>query len=141
MFAYGDSMQLVGQDAHRHCFTLTLHTWHSMRGLDFLLSLDNVDPRRVAESGGGPQTFFLAALDPRVALSVPVVMVSSYFFGGCQGESCLPIHRSADHFVNNAMIAALVAPKQLRAFTAALPVPPHALHDVPSLQKSLQLVQ
>jgi dienelactone hydrolase len=116
MFGYGDSMQLVGQDAHRHPFALTLQTWNSMRALDWLLSLDGVDPTRVAvsgESGGGTQTFLLAALDPRVTLSAPVVMVSSYFFGGCACESGLPIHRSEDHFVNNAMIAALVAPKPL----------------------------
>ncbi len=116
MFGYGDSMQLVGQDAHRHPFALTLQTWNAMRALDFLLSLEGADPQRVAvsgESGGGTQTFLLSALDPRVTLSAPVVMVSSYFFGGCQCESGLPIHRSPDHFVNNAMIAALFAPKPL----------------------------
>ncbi|HJT78960.1 MAG TPA: acetylxylan esterase, partial [Gemmataceae bacterium] len=45
------------------------------RGLDLLLSLEHADPSRVAVtglSGGGWQTIFLSALDPRVTLSDPV---------------------------------------------------------------------
>jgi hypothetical protein len=116
MFGYGDSMQLVGQAAHRNPFALTLQIWNATRAIDFLLALDGVDPKRIAvsgESGGGTQSFLLAALDPRIAASAPVVMVSSYFFGGCACESGLPIHRSTDHFANNAMIAALAAPRPL----------------------------
>ena len=116
MFAAGESMAILGQDAHRQPLAITIQTWNSMRAVDFLLSLDGVDPQRVAvsgESGGGTQTFLLTALDPRIAVAAPVVMVSSYFFGGCACESGLPLHRSADHFANNAMIAALAAPRPL----------------------------
>ena len=116
MFGYGDSMQLVGQAAHRTPFAVTLQAWNAIRAVDLLLSLGQVDPKRIAvsgESGGGTQTFLLTALDPRIALSAPVVMVSSYFFGGYACESGRPIHRSADHFANNAMIAALAAPRPL----------------------------
>jgi hypothetical protein len=116
MFGCGDSIGLVGAESHRRPFTLTIQCWNAIRALDFLLALDGADPRRVGvtgESGGGTQSFLLTALDARVTLSVPVVMVSSYFFGGCQCESGLPIHRSADHFVSNAMIAAMAAPRPM----------------------------
>ena len=114
MFAYGDSIQLVGQEAHKQPLAFTLQLWNAMRAVDFLLSIDGVDPKRigvVGESGGGTQAFMLTALDPRIAVSVPVVMVSSYFFGGCPCESGRPVHRSADHFASNAMVAALAAPR------------------------------
>lgn len=114
MVGYADSIPLVGQDAHRRPFTLTLQVWNAVRAVDFLLSLEGVDPERLAvtgESGGGTQAFLLAALDDRVKVSAPVVMVSAHFFGGCACESGLPVHRSADHFASTPIIAALAAPR------------------------------
>ncbi|EDY80825.1 hypothetical protein VDG1235_442 [Verrucomicrobiia bacterium DG1235] len=114
MFGYGDGIEALGTDAHRNGSAMQMQIWNGLRAVDFLESLPEVDATRIGvtgESGGGTQAFLLAALDERIAASVPVVMVSAHFFGGCPCESGMPIHRSADHFASNVMIAALTAPR------------------------------
>jgi dienelactone hydrolase len=91
---------------------LGLQLWNSTRALDFLLSLNDVDPTRIGvtgASGGGSQTFLLSAIDDRVTVSAPVNMVSGYMQGGarCENASGLRVGTS------NLEIAALMAPKPM----------------------------
>ena len=90
-----------------------LQTWNSIRALDWLLSRPYVDPARVAvtgESGGATQTLLLSAIDDRVKVSAPVVMVSDTFQGGSPCENAPGLRLGTD----NVEIAALMAPRPMK---------------------------
>lgn len=89
-----------------------LQTWNSIRSIDFLTSLPDVDAKRIGmtgASGGGTQTFIAAAIDPRITVSVPCVMVSTAMQGGCTCENASLLRIGT----GNVEIAALFAPKPL----------------------------
>jgi hypothetical protein len=119
MVGHADCTQIV----HRQGFTdvdaeldlqsfMGLQTWNSIRALDFLLSLPNVDGERVGvtgASGGGTQTFILCAIDDRPAAAFPAVMVSTAMQGGCICENCSYLRVNT----GNIELAGLFAPKPL----------------------------
>jgi hypothetical protein len=87
-----------------------LQTWNSIRALDFLASLPDADPKRLActgESGGGTQTYMLGAVDERLAAQAPVVMVSHVMQGGCLCENAPGLRVE----YSNMEIAAAAAPR------------------------------
>ena len=91
---------------------LGLQLWNSIRVVDFLESLPEVDKSRIAAtgaSGGGTQTFLLTAVDDRVRFSAPVNMVSAIMQGGCRCENAPGLR--IDTF--NVEIGAMMAPRPM----------------------------
>jgi dienelactone hydrolase len=89
-----------------------LQLWNSIRALDYLQSLPDVDPHRIAAtgaSGGGTQTFLLAAVDERVRYAAPVNMVSAHMQGGDPCEEAPNLRLGAF----NVEIAAMIAPRPM----------------------------
>jgi hypothetical protein len=109
----GESQLQVKPEDHRRSLVQSIQSLNAILILDYLLSLPDADTNRVAitgASGGGSQTMLLAAIDDRIKLSVPVVMLSSYHSGGCPCESGMGIHLCAGG-TNNAEIASMAAPR------------------------------
>ncbi len=55
--------------------------WDGIRGIDYLLTRSDVDPKRIGvigNSGGGTQSAYLAALDARLAAAVPSCYITSW---------------------------------------------------------------
>src|SRR5205085_11400155 len=89
-----------------------LQTWNSIRALDFLLSLPDVDSNRIGvtgASGGGTQTFILCAIDDRPTAAFPAVMVGTAMQGGCICENASYLRIGT----TNIEIAGLTAPRPL----------------------------
>jgi hypothetical protein len=85
---------------------------NSIKALDYLLSRRDIDAKRVGctgESGGATQTYFLAAVDERVHVVAPAVMLSGHFQGGCVCENAPQLHLQ----YSNLQYAGLIAPRPL----------------------------
>ena len=96
---------------------LGLQLWNSIRALDFVESLPEVDGQRIAvagASGGATQTLLLAAVDARVRATAPVNMVSFIMQGGCQCENAPGLRIGT----SNVEIAAMMAPRPVLLVSA-----------------------
>ena len=124
MVGYNDSTHLRHRedllDEASHLWGLSiggLQLWDSIRAVDFLLSLPDVDKKRITctgASGGGTQTFLLTAVDDRVKFVAPVCMISSTMQGGCPCENPPLIRLDT----NNMEIGALAAPRPMLMVSA-----------------------
>jgi dienelactone hydrolase len=119
MVGRGDSRALKHGDGFNDADALLrlqsamgMQTWNSIRSLDFLAQLPDVDDARIGvtgASGGGTQSIVLAAIDDRPASLFPAVMVSTSMQGGCACENA-PLLRIG---MGNVDLAACFAPKPL----------------------------
>lgn len=91
---------------------LGLQLWNSLRIFDWASRLPGVDPKRIAvtgASGGATQTFLLTAVEDRVAVSIPVDMISASFQGGCVCENAEGLRNGT----SNVEFAAIAAPRPM----------------------------
>ncbi|MFO0964969.1 MAG: alpha/beta hydrolase family protein [Gemmataceae bacterium] len=119
MVGYADSKAI----AHRTGFMdadaelrlqnfMGLQTFNSIRCLDFLMGLPDVDTSRIGvtgASGGGTQTFILCAVDDRPSAAFPAVMVGTAMQGGCSCENCSYLRIGT----GNIELAGMMAPRPL----------------------------
>ena len=71
----GNHQTLVGE------FLGAWFAWDGIRALDFLLTREEVDPQRIGvtgASGGGTQTTWLCALEPRFTMAAPACFVTTF---------------------------------------------------------------
>lgn len=118
MAGYGDTRQMphkFGDSRQEQLWSfgpLALQLWNSMRVLDYLAARADVDDTRLAmtgASGGGTQTYLLAAVDSRIRVSIPAVMVSARF----QGDDPCEMAPGLRVGTNNVELAAAMAPRPM----------------------------
>lgn len=123
MVGYNDSLQFKAHrwlDRATKLWGLTpfaLQLWSSIRAVDFLETLPEVDADRIGctgASGGGTQTFALYTVDDRIKVAAPVNMISCSMQGGCVCENG-PLMR-LEH--SNLEIGAMMAPRPLLLVSA-----------------------
>jgi len=113
LFAWGESMLQFEYKDHRRSLAMTMQVLNTFRFLDYLLEHENTDEGRIAivgGSGAGSHSMLITALDDRIKVCVPTVMLSCYMFGGCPCESGMPVHLCGSG-TNNIELSGMAAPR------------------------------
>lgn len=106
---------------------LGMQVYDNMRAIDLLQSLPFVDAERIGvtgASGGGNQTMWIAAMDPRIKAAVPVVSVGTFegyvTEGNCWCETLIDGLKITESWG----VLGLIAPQPLLILTAQREVIP-----------------
>ncbi len=113
LFAWGESLRQFKPEDHQRSLAMTIQVLNTLKILDYLFKLKYIDTTKIAitgASGGGSHSMLITAIDDRVKVSVPVVMLSAHFYGGCPCESGKPVHLCGKGTCNPE-IAAMAAPR------------------------------
>jgi dienelactone hydrolase len=96
-----------------------VEAWNCIRSLDYLQTRSEVDGERIGvtgRSGGGAYSWWIAALDERIKVAVPVAGITSlqnHVVDGCVEGHCDCMYMVNTYRWDYAQVAALVAPRPL----------------------------
>ncbi|MCA9072683.1 MAG: acetylxylan esterase, partial [Planctomycetaceae bacterium] len=96
-----------------------VEAWNCIRALDYLETRPEVDADRIGvtgRSGGGAYSWWIAALDERIKVAVPVAGITSLYnhvVDGCVEGHCDCMFQVNTYRWDYANVAALVAPRPL----------------------------
>ncbi len=100
---------------------LGMQVYDNRRGIDLLESLDFVDAGHIGvtgASGGGVQTMWLAALDPRIKAAVPVVSVGTFESYVTRRNCVCEVLPNGLTFLEEWAVLGLIAPNALLILNA-----------------------
>lgn len=96
-----------------------VEAWNGLRAVDYLVSRPEVDSAKIGvtgRSGGGAYSWYVAALDERIAAAVPVAGITSlrnHILDGCVEGHCDCMYPQNLYRWDFGQLAALVAPRPL----------------------------
>lgn len=96
-----------------------VETWNGIRAIDYLQTRPEVDPDRIGitgRSGGGVTSWWVAAMDDRIKVTVPVAGITDLqdqVVNGCVEDHCDCMFMCNTYQWDFPKVAALVAPRPL----------------------------